>query len=319
MKLIKSRAEAECNTEEPLMPGTEDGVCASKIAAVTPEKKKNHLAFLKSISSGQNNKSRFGQVLAGTKVAQKAGNTVRSAFLNSISQSAHCLNTVLRVFVIKFDAGNEVLPAGYKVPTKQVIALDVFDQTKDSTFWTHKPKTWINMFKTAEAMDKSLFDGECYLLRSFQFRDLSSKHKAELKFYKYQTNKGITMRIPIEACFALVPINWSNSNILDFAVKIGKNLMKSDAKDAYELYYPTASSNFKASIDSVTGEYWKTIEAVFRKENMKIVEKEALSEIFSNELVLQIMAEVFEDNRKPEDWNDELRMMYAFKNLLDEE
>jgi hypothetical protein len=52
---------------------------------------------------------------------------------------------------------------------------------------------------------------------------------------------------------------------------------------------------------------------------MKIVEKEALSEIFSNELVLQIMAEVFEDNRKPEDWNDELRMMYAFKNLLDEE
>jgi hypothetical protein len=76
MKLIKSRAEAECNTEEPLMPGTEDGVCASKIAAVTPEKKKNHSAFLKSISSGQNNKSRFGQVLAGTMVAQKAGNTV---------------------------------------------------------------------------------------------------------------------------------------------------------------------------------------------------------------------------------------------------
>ena len=52
---------------------------------------------------------------------------------------------------------------------------------------------------------------------------------------------------------------------------------------------------------------------------MKIVEKEALSEIFSNEMVLQIMAEVFEDNQKPEDWNEELRMMYAFKNLLDEE
>jgi hypothetical protein len=48
-----------------------------------------------------------------------------------------------------------------------------------------------------------------------------------------------------------------------------------------------------------------------------IAEKEALSEIFSNDLVLEIMAEVFQDNRKPEDWNDELRMMYAFKNLLD--
>ena len=39
IKLIKSRAEAECDTEEPLMPGTEDGDCASKIAAVTSEKK----------------------------------------------------------------------------------------------------------------------------------------------------------------------------------------------------------------------------------------------------------------------------------------
>ena len=54
-------------------------------------------------------------------------------------------------------------------------------------------------------------------------------------------------------------------------------------------------------------------------ENIKIVKKEGLSEIFSNDLVLQIMAECFEDNCKPEDWNDELRMMYAFKNLLDEE
>ena len=106
------------------MPSTEYGDCASKIAAVTPEKKKNHTAFLKSISSpGQNNTSRFGQVLAGTKVAQKAGSTVQSAFLNSISQSAHCLNTVLRVFVIKFDAGNEVLPAGYKVLQSRLLLL----------------------------------------------------------------------------------------------------------------------------------------------------------------------------------------------------
>jgi hypothetical protein len=266
-KFIKdsvSNAKDKGDTEEPIVSSIEDGGCDSKHAAVTPEKKKNHTAFLQSISSGgQNKTSRFGPVLAGIKGPQKAVNTVRSAFLNSISQSAHCVNTVLRVFVIKFDVENQVLPAGYKIPTKQVIVLDVFDQTKDATFWTHKPKTWVNMFKTAQATDKSLFDGECYLLHNFQFRDLNSKHKAESKFYKYQTNKGGTMNIPVEACFALVPITWTNSNILDFAVKIGSNMMKSHAKEAYELYYPTASSNFKASIDSVTGEYWKTMEAVF--------------------------------------------------------
>ena len=40
MKLIKSNAEAECDTEEPLMPGTEAGDCASKIAAVTQKKRR---------------------------------------------------------------------------------------------------------------------------------------------------------------------------------------------------------------------------------------------------------------------------------------
>jgi hypothetical protein len=226
---------------------------------------------------------------------------------------------VLRIFVIKFDVKNQEIPAGYKIPTKQVIVLDVKDQSKDATFWTHKPKTWVNMFKTAEDTDKSLFDGECYLLQSFQFRDLNSKHKSEPKFFEYLTNRNTKMRIAVEACFALVPISWTSSNILDFAAKVGKNLMQSHAKEAYELYFPNASSNFKSAIDSVTGDYWKTIEAVFKKENMIIVEREALSEIFSNDVVLQIMAEVFDDSRKPEDWNDELRMLYAFKNLLGDE
>ena len=318
IKVYVSNAEDKDDTEKPIVSSTNAGGLESKHAAVTPEKKKSHTAFLQSISSpGQNKSSRFGQVLAEVKGPNKPVNSVRSAFLNSISQSAHCVNTVLRVFVIKFNAENQVLPVGYKIPTKQVIVLDVFDQNKNATYWTHKPKTWVNMFKTAEATDKSLFDGECYLLHNFQFRDLTSKHKAEPKFYKYQTSKGGTMNIPVEACFALVPITWTNSNILGFAVKIGKNMMKSHAKEAYGLYYPTASSNYKNSIDSVTGEYWKTMEAVFRKGNIMIAEKEALSEIFSNDLVLEIMAEVFQDNRKPEDWNDELRMMYAFKNLLD--
>ncbi len=61
------------------------------------------------------------------------------------------------------------------------------------------------------------------------------------------------------------------------------------------------------------------MEAVFQKGNIIIIKREALSEIFSNDVVLQIMAEVFLDNHKPEEWNDELRMLYAFKNLLDEQ
>jgi hypothetical protein len=40
------------------------------------------------------------------------------------------------------------------VPQKQVIALDIYDQSKTSTYWTHKPKTWVNMFKTAQETDK---------------------------------------------------------------------------------------------------------------------------------------------------------------------
>ena len=39
------------------------------------------------------------------------------------------------------------------------------------------------MFKTAEEMENTLFDEECYILKSFQFRDLSSKHKHEPIFF----------------------------------------------------------------------------------------------------------------------------------------
>ena len=318
IKLTQSNdAKAKHVEGSPNIATKEDVIDDVKIPAVTPESKTNHKTFLKSItSSGQNKTSRFG--ITGNP-SVPAGNTIRSKFLASISQTAHCVNTMLRVFVIKFDTEHQELPAGYTVPEKQVVVLDVFDQTKNATFWTHKPKTWFNMFRTAEQTDKNLFDGECYLLNYFQFRDLDSKHKSEPKFYEYKNTYGGTIKIPVEALYALVPLSWTTKNILEFTVKIGNNLMKSHAKEAYELFYPTASANFKASIDSVTGEYWKTIEAVFDFQNITIIKKEALSEIFSNEVVLQIMSEIFQDNRQPEDWNDELRMMYAFKNLLDDE
>jgi hypothetical protein len=96
-------------------------------------------------------------------------------------------------------------------------------------------------------------------------------------------------------------------------------MMQSHAKEAYELYYPNASPNFKSSIESMTGEYWRTLEALFQKGNIIIIKNEALSEIFCNDEVLQIMADLFKDNRQPENWDDEFRMNYAFKNLLDEE
>ena len=96
------------------------------------------------------------------------------------------------------------------------------------------------MFQTAEDTDKSLFDQECYLLQNFQFRDLSSKYRCKPKFYEYQSTRGATLKIDVEACFVLVPLSWTSLNILDFAVKLGKNLMKSHSKEDYELYYPSA-------------------------------------------------------------------------------
>jgi hypothetical protein len=34
-------------------------------------------------------------------------------------------------------------------------------------------------------------------------------------------------------------------------------------------------------------------------------------------MVMEIMADLFDDDRRPEDWDDVHRMMYAFSNLLD--
>jgi hypothetical protein len=74
---------------------------------------------------------------------------------HSFIPCVHCVYTLFGVFVIKFDAEKQKLPAGYKIPVKQIIVLDVFDHTTNATFWTHNPNTWIGMFKqTAEETDK---------------------------------------------------------------------------------------------------------------------------------------------------------------------
>jgi hypothetical protein len=164
IKLTQNNAKDKCDKEAPTASTNEDADFDKNIAAVTPENKNNHMTFLKSIAPfGHNITSRFGQEVVAGKVSPQTGNTMRSKYLASISQCAHCVNILLWVFVIKFDAENQELPAGYKILVKQVILLDVFDQTKNATFWTHKPKTWVNI-KTAEDTDKSLFDGECDLL-----------------------------------------------------------------------------------------------------------------------------------------------------------
>ena len=274
-------------------------------AAVTPpDKKKQVLTFLKTLHSPVGGVRGIG-----------ASKKPPTSFMTAIQHQAHCITTMLRLFVMKLEPPKQ--PKNYRLPTKQVIVLDIFDENKNATYWTHKPKTWINMFHTAEQMENTLFDEECYLLQSFQFRDLSSKHKSEPKFYENTSNRGALMKIPVDAFFALVPYSWTSSNILDFAVKVGKNLVKKHAKEAYECYYPSSSEPFRLCIQPTTGEYWKTIDGIFQRGNISIIQKEALSEIFTNDMVLDIMAEVFEDNQRPEDWDDEPRMFYAFGNLLD--
>ena len=274
-------------------------------AAVTPPDKKRHvMTFLQSLRSPVGGVPGIG-----------ASKNASTPFLKAIQHKAHCITTMLRLFVIKLKPPE--FPKNYKLPTKQVIVLDIYDELKDATYWTHKPKTWTNMFKTAEEMENTLFDEECYILKSFQFRDLSSKHKHEPKFYEYTSYKGATLKIPVDGWFAVVPYSWNSSSILDFAVTIGKNLMKYHAKQAYECYYTSSSDSFKTCINPASGEYWKTIDGVFQRGNIAIIKKQSLSEIFTNDMVVDIMAEVFEDNRRPEDWDDDARMFYAFGNLLD--
>jgi hypothetical protein len=47
-------------------------------------------------------------------------------------------------------------------------------------------------------------------------------------------------------------------------------------KEGYSAYYPSSGSNFKSDIDHVTGYYCKTLEPVFHKKNVKIINIEAL-------------------------------------------
>jgi hypothetical protein len=135
-----------------------------KIAAITPDNKKNqmkkHSAFFKDIS-GMKRASNISGFASGKISSLGGGNTLQKQFLDIISRNACCLNNVLQVFVSKFNAENQELPAGLKLPEKQVVVIDMFDQVKKSTYWTHKPKTWVNVFKTAETTDPTLFDEEC--------------------------------------------------------------------------------------------------------------------------------------------------------------
>jgi hypothetical protein len=39
--------------------------------------------------------------------------------------------------------------------------------------------------------------------------------------------------------------------------------------------------------------------------------------MFCNGLILEKMTELFQDNRSAEEWDDEPRLVYAFKTLLD--
>jgi hypothetical protein len=288
------------------------------IAAITPDNKTNqmkkHSAFFKDIS-GMKRASNFSGVASGKMSSLGGESSLQKQFLDSISRNARCLNNVLRVFISKFNAENQELPAGLKLPEKQVVVIDVFDQVKKSTYWTHKPKAWVNVFKTAEATDATLFDEECYFLQSFQFRDLDSSKKDEPKFYHYKTSRGGAIQIAIEGLYALVPISWTTSDIMDFVIKIGKNMMLSFAKEGYSAYYPASASSFRNDIDPGTGSYWKTLEAIFNKDNIETVNIEALSEIFCNVTIFDIMAELFQDNETPEHWDDP-RLYYAFKNVL---
>jgi hypothetical protein len=281
------------------------------VTAVTPDQKMPVASFLKLLGSSS------ARIPEDRKMQAGLGKPSQP-FLSAIAHKVFTVSTVLRVFVIKFKV-NQIppLPAGYKMPKKQVIVFDLFDQKKNTTYWTHKAKTWVNLFKTAQDTQKSLFDNECYLLKSFQFRDLSARQASEPKFFQYTNARGGKVKIAVEGWFVMVPFSWTISNIRDFAVKIGKNMMKPDAKQAYGLYFRSSSETFQKCIDSTAGEYWKTIEGVFQKENISIIQKEALAEIFTNDMVMEIMADLFDDDRRPEDWDDVHRMMYAFSNLLD--
>jgi hypothetical protein len=102
-----------------------------KIAAITPDNKTNqmkkHSAFFKDIS-GMKRALNISGFASGKISSLGGGNTLQKQFLDSISHNARCLNNVLRIFVSKFNAANQELPAGLKLPEKQVVVIDIFDQ-----------------------------------------------------------------------------------------------------------------------------------------------------------------------------------------------
>ena len=159
------------------------------------------------------------------------------------------------MIVCKFDTKDEQIPDGYEFPEEQVIVIDMHDEPKDATYWTHKPRTWVNMFQQAKRTNPNMFDDECYLLQSFQFRDVTSGMKNAGKMFHYTTSRGNDMNIPVDGLFAMVPFAWTSVEILDFVTKIGKNMVTGIAKEGYKVMFPNAAPNFNTNIEFEKGLY----------------------------------------------------------------
>ena len=119
----------DINEKAPIACGNEDANSGKTMVAVTPEKMVKHMAFLKSLHSpSQQTTTKFARVLADTKGFGQAGPSNHYLFMSMVTHKAHCVPTMLQVFVNKFNVNQEV-PAGYKIPKKQVIVLDLFDDS----------------------------------------------------------------------------------------------------------------------------------------------------------------------------------------------
>ena len=281
---------------------------------ITPDVMTRKMQTLKAMSlkSGP-----YKPVTTSKTVSMKSGSSENSSYIKNLQRKAHCMNNTLRVFVCKFDTEDEQIPDGYEFPQEQVIVIDMHDEPKDATYWTHKPRTWINMFQQAKTTNPDMFDEECYLLQSFQFRDVTSGMKNTGKFFNYTTSRSNQMSIPVDGLFAMVPFAWTSVEILDFVTKIGRNMVSGIAREGYHAMFPNAASNFKANIEFKDGLYWKTLEAIFEKQCISILKSEALAEVFGDDAIYVIMEQMFEETRPLDEWTDGLRMMYAYKNLLD--
>ena len=281
---------------------------------VTPDDMARKMQTLKAMSlkSGP-----YKPVAKSTLSSMKSGNCDNLSYIKRLARQAYCLNNKLRVFVCKFDTEDEQIPDGYEFPEEQVIVIDMHEESKDATYWTHKPRTWENMFKQAKATNPDMFDDECYLLKSFQFRDVTSGMKNNGKTFHYTTSRSNEMNIPVDGLFAMVPFAWTSVEILDFVIKIGKNMSKDIAKEGYQAMFPNVAPNFNKNIGSTDGLYWRTLEAVFEKDYISIIKTDALAEIFGDDAIYVIMEQLFDETRPLDEWTDPFRMMYAYKNLLD--